>query len=201
MQACFSLLKPYLQFLKGLASPPPPAKPDGASPSRTDALSPLLKGLASPPPPAKPDGASPSRADALSLRAESSPKIPAILVVGMGTIVLWGMLWLNGVLADQSVLFRAESQQGLRQVQGLVRFHITSPKKRLKRFAQFLDQAQISHQVQDKKGGIVKLRLTVSETELETVLERLKRDRLQLGSLDLTVGKEQHTLGISLVFE
>jgi len=86
-------------------------------------------------------------------RAEASSKLPAILVVGTGAIVLWGMLWLNGYLFEQSALSRAESQQRLRQVRGLVRFHIKSPKKRLKRFTQYLDQEQIAHQLQGKKRG------------------------------------------------
>ena len=134
-------------------------------------------------------------------RAESSPKLPAILVVGMGVIVVWGLLFLNGYLSEQTAFSHAESQQRLRQVQGLVRFHIKSPTKRVKRFTQFLEQEQIPHQLQEKKGGTFKLRLTVSEIDLETVLARLKQDGLQIGSFDLSVGKEQHNLGISLVFE
>jgi len=134
-------------------------------------------------------------------QAETSPKLPAFLVVGTGLIGLWGLLWLNGYLSEQTALSQAESQQRLRQVQALVRFHIKSPKKRLKRFTQFLDQAHIAHELQRRKGGIFRLNLTVSETDLETVLARLKRDHLQVGALHLTVGKEQHNLGISLVFE
>jgi len=134
-------------------------------------------------------------------RAAKSTKLPVVLVLGTGVVGLWGLLWMNGSLSAQTALYREESQQRLRQVQSLVRFHIKSPMKRLKRFTQFLDQQQITYQLHGKKGGISNMQLTVSERDLELVLERLRRDHLQLGSLDLTVGKEQHNLGFSLVFK